>query len=102
MAREPRYWNNTMFLIDALHESNHTACSENSFATTFQHAKISPFVGLNTQTAEQKHRRLGRIKTAASFMTLKNYMYLIRQTVELMNRRAFQSIDKQVKRHARL
>lgn len=67
--RDPDFFKNTAFRVDALHFKNHKACGSSYELKAYpQHKK------LNSQVVEQANSRIQRIKSQLSYMTQSNFV----------------------------
>ena len=94
IRREPGFFYRTTFLIDRMHQCNHTACHEGYFLSSLPQDEgmidekrdddgrvvvRGLTVGdLNTQVCEQANARLQNVKTQCAFMKQLNFLALIR------------------------
>ncbi|XP_062580159.1 uncharacterized protein LOC134242143 [Saccostrea cucullata] len=69
LNRDPAYFSNTLFVVDALHWDNHTACSQGYRAHSYPLLK-----NLNTQIVEQNNSKLRKLKSSLSYMKPENFM----------------------------
>jgi len=67
MVREPEFFKDTLFVIDKMHATGHTACSSASFLTNY--VKTRPELGnVNSSAAECCNSGLSKIKKSISYM----------------------------------
>ncbi len=67
LVREPEFFADTLFIIDAFHAKGHTKCSDAAFVRTY--AQMDPRLeGLNSSAAECGNGRMGRIRKSVSYM----------------------------------
>jgi hypothetical protein len=89
LKREAWFFRFTKFLVDGLHFSGHTACSESFGPKTFKAASARSAAESgargNSQGAEQLNSRLIHLKKSLSFMTLPHFMLYLRVFLSLRN-----------------
>lgn len=67
MVREPEFFADTLFVIDAFHSKGHTKCSPAAFLTTY--ANVDPRLAhVNSSAAECGNGGLNRIRKSVSYM----------------------------------
>jgi hypothetical protein len=82
LKREPWFFRNTVFRIDALHYRGHVGCSEGYDPRVYRQpqahssSKQSPWT--NTEAAEQANACMKKIKNHVAFMTQDNYLWYLR------------------------
>ncbi|CAG2192478.1 unnamed protein product [Mytilus edulis] len=69
LNRDPVFFSNTTFRVDALHFKNHKACGPG-----YELKRYPQHVHLNSQVVEQANSRLQRIKGSLSYMTQTNFI----------------------------
>jgi len=67
MLREPEFFQDTLFVIDAFHAPDHTKCCPSSFLTTY--CEVNPLLlRLNSSAGECGNGGLTRIRKSVSYM----------------------------------
>ncbi|KAJ7576475.1 hypothetical protein C8J56DRAFT_1062180 [Mycena floridula] len=85
MLREPDFFADTQFMIDAFHSKGHTKCSPAAFVQTY--SKVDPRLAtVNTSAAECGNGVIGRIRKSLSFMGQERAIKFTRVFVCIMNR----------------
>ncbi|XP_069105019.1 uncharacterized protein [Argopecten irradians] len=69
LNRDPLFFKDTQFRVDALHFRNHKACGP-----SYELKGYPQHQSLNSQVVEQSNARLQRIKSQLSYMTQNNFM----------------------------
>ncbi|KAJ7583992.1 hypothetical protein C8J56DRAFT_790501 [Mycena floridula] len=88
MLREPDFFADTQFVIDAFHSTGHTKCSAAAFVKTY--AEVNPELErVNTSAAECGNGVLSRIRKSTSYM---------KQIHAVIYTKVFVSVVNQVKR----
>lgn len=89
LKREPYFFKDTLFWVDAQHITGHVGCSEGYDPRVFRnkrmHASAARMPLLNTEIAEQCNAALKLIRTPAAFMTLDRFMQYTRTFLALWN-----------------
>ena len=85
--REPTYFENTIFPVDAMHCKSHTECSDAFDGSLFTKHGIREYRLWNDQGVEQRNRVLSRLKVTSAHMRLEQFMLQLRQLLEMDNRR---------------
>ncbi|KAJ7120934.1 hypothetical protein C8R44DRAFT_623382 [Mycena epipterygia] len=85
MTREPKFFQDTQFVIDDFHSFGHTKCSSAAFLKTY--AKVDPRLGrINTSAGECGNEGIGRIRKAVSYMTQERAIRFTQKFVAIWNR----------------
>lgn len=67
MLREPEFFADTLFVIDAFHAKGHTRCSDAAFVKTY--SRVDPRLeNLNSSAGECGNGGIGRIRKSVSYM----------------------------------
>jgi hypothetical protein len=85
LTREPKFWDETRFVIDHFHAQGHVSCSEACFMRTY--TDVNPGLQrINTSAAECGNSILGRIRKAVSYMSQRRAIVFARVFLGLTNR----------------
>lgn len=82
LRREPYFFRNTIFRVDAMHYANHVGCSEgyNSklYSKLGSYSSEANVPRANTQVCEQGNALLKHIRVSCCFMTQHSFMVYTR------------------------
>jgi hypothetical protein len=85
MKREPEFFKDTLFVIDRMHASGHTGCSQSSFIS--HHEQTNPSLKtINSSAAECGNSGLGKIRKSTSYMTEEHAIWLCWAMIMVWNR----------------
>jgi hypothetical protein len=85
LLREPEFFADTKFVIDAFHAKGHTKCSDAAFVKTY--ARVDPRLEtVNTSAAECGNNVIGRIKKSVSYMGQSRAVRFVRTMLCVWNR----------------
>ncbi|KAK4700001.1 hypothetical protein P7C70_g6251, partial [Phenoliferia sp. Uapishka_3] len=86
LSREPAYWAKTLFVIDQLHQHDHTKCSKSCFLSTYMEHDVN-LTAINSSAAECGNAGLARIRKTLSYCTQEHAVLLVRHFLNLWNRK---------------
>ena len=88
LARAPRFFKNTLFLVDRLHWENHTGCS------MAHNICLYPFLSeVNTQAAEQLNSGLTVLRKSLPFMKGDNFILHLKLFILEKNRKKKENME---------
>ena len=93
MAREPRFFAKTRFLIDGFHAQGHTRCSK-ACSLPFYKKHDNLLADLNSSAAECGNSGIGRISKSLSYMTQRHAIIYTRVFLSVWNRERRRAMRK--------
>lgn len=85
MTREPDFFANTLFAIDAFHAMGHTKCSHATFLNTY--CETNPeLLYINSSAAECGNGGILRVRKAVAYMTQERAIILTKTFLSIWNR----------------
>ncbi|KAJ7576048.1 hypothetical protein C8J56DRAFT_1062435 [Mycena floridula] len=85
MLREPDFFADTQFMVDAFHAQGHTKCSSASMVQNY--SKVDPCLdGVNSSAAECGNGMLGRIRKSMSYMGQQRAILYTKVFLSVVNR----------------
>jgi hypothetical protein len=95
LAREPVFFNDTLFVVDKFHSRNHKACTKSSKILAYI---ADPFINsVNTNAAEHLNSGLKRLRTTVSGMGEKRAIAYVDTYVCIRNRMLLQADEEATK-----
>ncbi|KJA24472.1 hypothetical protein HYPSUDRAFT_136396, partial [Hypholoma sublateritium FD-334 SS-4] len=85
VLREPEFFQDTLFMIDDFHASDHTKCASACFLKSYKNSDPR-LLRLNSSAAECGNQGLSRIRKAISYMGQERAMMLIKVFLSIWNR----------------
>lgn len=91
MLREPDFFADTQFLIDAFHATGHTKCSPAAFLSNY--AAVDPRLAkLNSSAAECGNGGIARIRKSVSYMSQTRSIQYMKVFISVWNRQRIRAI----------
>jgi hypothetical protein len=91
MLREPDFFADTQFLIDAFHATGHTKCSPAAFLSNY--AAVDPRLAkLNSSAAECGNGGIARIRKSVSYMSQTRSIQYTKVFISVWNRQRIRAI----------
>jgi hypothetical protein len=85
MLREPDFFADTLFAIDAFHAKGHTKCAPATFLTTY--SNVDPRLAhINSSAAECGNSGLSRIRKSVSYMSQQRAVQYTKTFISIWNR----------------
>jgi hypothetical protein len=85
LNREPDFFADTLFVIDAFHAKGHTKCAPAAFLTTY--SNIDPRLAhINSSAAECGNSGLSRIRKSVSYMSQERAIQYTKTFISIWNR----------------
>lgn len=92
MLREPEFFQDTLFVIDAFHAKDHSKCCPSSFLTTY--CDTDPrLLMLNSSAGECGNSGLGRIRKAVSYMSQDRAIMFCMVFLSIWNRHRIRKME---------
>ncbi|KDR65667.1 hypothetical protein GALMADRAFT_81632 [Galerina marginata CBS 339.88] len=92
MLREPEFFQDTLFVIDAFHAPDHTKCCDSSFLTTYE-ATDPRLLRLNSSAGECGNGGLTRIRKSIRYMGQDQAIVYTKVFLSIWNRLRIKGID---------
>ena len=95
LNREPRFFSNTLFVVDRFYWRGHVGCSAGYSLDTYKNMSLRE---INSQVNEQANAGLQRIRGQLAYMTPENFVYhifvfFLLRTVMCSENLIFQQLD---------
>ncbi|CAD6912608.1 unnamed protein product [Tilletia controversa] len=86
LHREPEFFQNTLFVVDQMHQHGHTKFSTSSFLSTYMGVN-QDLHRLNSSAAESGNAGLARIKKSVSYCSQEHALALVEHFLSIWNRK---------------
>ena len=92
MLREPEFFSQTLFVVDAFHAKGHTRCGRAAFLTNY--CETNPaLMKVNSSAAECGNSGIARIRKSVSYMSQDRAIMYTKVFISIWNRQQLRKLE---------